>query len=105
MRPSRKSVQRQKEALRELTGVRTRSVPVTELIKTINRQTRGWSHYFGHGYWRDAFHENQQPRPKTALDPSAWQEPAALSGSQGPNTLSPPANTGVVHIWGRVSAE
>jgi RNA-directed DNA polymerase len=57
MRPSKKSVQREKDALRELTGVRTRSVPVTELIKTINRQLRGWGHYFDHGYWKDAFHE------------------------------------------------
>jgi RNA-directed DNA polymerase len=57
MRPSKKSVQRQKDALRELTGVRTRSVPVTDLIVTINRQLRGWSNYFDHGYWKDAFHE------------------------------------------------
>jgi RNA-directed DNA polymerase len=57
MRPSKKSVQRQKDALRELTGVRRRSVPVTDLIVTINRQLRGWSNYFGHGYWKDAFHE------------------------------------------------
>jgi RNA-directed DNA polymerase len=57
MRPSKKSVQRQKTALRELTGPRRRSVPVTELIRTINRQLRGWSNYFGHGYWKDAFSE------------------------------------------------
>ncbi len=50
-------MQRQKDALRELTGVRRRSVPIPELIKTLNRQLRGWGHYFGHGYWRDAFHE------------------------------------------------
>lgn len=57
MRPSKKSVQRQKDALRELTGPRMRYVPVTDLIVTINRQLRGWSNYFGHGYWKDAFHE------------------------------------------------
>jgi RNA-directed DNA polymerase len=57
MRPSTKAVQRQKDALRELTGARSRTVPVTELIGTINRQLRGWSNYFGHGYWKDAFHE------------------------------------------------
>jgi RNA-directed DNA polymerase len=57
LRPSTKAVQRQKDALRELTGLRMRSVPVTELIGTINRQLRGWGNYFGHGYWKDAFHE------------------------------------------------
>jgi RNA-directed DNA polymerase len=56
MRPSKKSVQRQKDALRDLTG-RTRSVPITDLIRTINRQLHGWSNYFGHGYWKDAFNE------------------------------------------------
>jgi RNA-directed DNA polymerase len=57
MRPSSKAVQRQKDALRELTGARMRMTPVTELIGTINRQLRGWGNYFGHGYWKDAFHE------------------------------------------------
>jgi RNA-directed DNA polymerase len=57
LRPSTKAVQRQKDALRELTGWRTRSVPVTELIGTINRQLGGWGNYFGHGYWKDAFQE------------------------------------------------
>jgi RNA-directed DNA polymerase len=57
MRPSRKSVQRQKDALRELTGPRMRAVPVPDLIVSINRQLRGWGNYFGHGYWKDAFHE------------------------------------------------
>ena len=57
MRPSIKAVQRQKQALRELIGPRTRTVPVPELIGNINRQLRGWGNYFGHGYWKDAFHE------------------------------------------------
>lgn len=57
MRPSTKAVQRQKDALRELTGPHMSTVPVTELIGTINRQLRGWGNYFGHGYWKDAFHE------------------------------------------------
>jgi RNA-directed DNA polymerase len=56
-RPSAKAVQRQKEALRYLTSPAMRTVPVTELIGRINRQLRGWGNYFGHGYWKDAFHE------------------------------------------------
>jgi len=57
MGPSEKAVQRQKDALRDLTGPRTRSMPVTELMGSINRQLRGWGNDFGRGYWRDAFHE------------------------------------------------
>lgn len=57
MRPSKKAVQRQKEALRLLTGREASCVPMPELIRRINRQLRGWSNYFGHGFWRDAFHE------------------------------------------------
>lgn len=57
LRPSAKAVQRQKDALRWLTSPAMRTVPVTELIGRINRQLRGWSNYFGRGYWKDAFHE------------------------------------------------
>lgn len=57
MRPSAKAVQRQKEALRWLTSAAMRTVPVTDLIGRINRQLRGWGNYFGHGYWKAAFHE------------------------------------------------
>jgi RNA-directed DNA polymerase len=57
MRPSKKAVQRQKDALRDLIGPRSRTVPVTELIGSINRKLRGGGNYFGRGYWRDAFHE------------------------------------------------
>ena len=57
MRPSTKAVKRQRDALRELTGPRMSTVPVTELVGTINRQPRGWGNYFGQGYWKDAFHE------------------------------------------------
>jgi RNA-directed DNA polymerase len=57
MRPSAKAVQRQKDALRRLTSSAQGTVPVTELIGSVNRQLRGWGNYFGHGYWKDAFHE------------------------------------------------
>ena len=57
MRPSRKALQRQRQSLRELTSGRMNFVPVPELIGIINRQLRGWGNYFGHGYWREGFHE------------------------------------------------
>ena len=102
MRPSKKSVQRQKDALRELTSPRMRCVPVTELIAIINRQLRGWSNYFGHGYWKDAFHEiNQHVQTRLLIH---------LRGkSQRPYRM-PPERThydhlkslGWVHLKGRV---
>jgi len=57
MRPSKKAVQRQKQALRELVGRKASTVPATDLIQSVNRQLRGWGNYFGHGYWRDAYNE------------------------------------------------
>lgn len=56
MRPSKKAIQRRKDAIGELTSSERRCVPLPDLIRTLNRQMKGWSNYFGHGYWKDAFH-------------------------------------------------
>jgi RNA-directed DNA polymerase len=53
--PSKKSQQREREALRELTGPKKCFMPIGALIYQINEQVRGWSHYFGLGYPRHAF--------------------------------------------------
>jgi len=85
MRPSKKAVQRQKEALRSLTGRQSNCVPVPELIGRINRQMRGWGNYFGHGYWKDAFseiNEHVQTRMRTHLrnrSQRAYRAPAGTT--------------------------
>lgn len=53
--PSPKAQAREREALRELTGVGQGMTPVVELIERINRHRRGWSQYFSLGYPRKSY--------------------------------------------------
>jgi len=55
--PSKKALQRERTALRELTGAQHCFRPVVDLIGTINRQMRGWANYFSFGYPRKAFRD------------------------------------------------
>lgn len=55
--PSKKSVARERTALREMTGPRMCFKPIPRLIGELNKQMRGWSNYFGYGYPRRAFRE------------------------------------------------
>ena len=58
--PSPKSLARERDRLREMTGPKYCYVPLPQLIQGINRQLRGWSNYFGWGHPRRAFrHINQ----------------------------------------------
>ena len=53
--PSKKSLQREREALVELTDRRQGCTPIPRLIAKINRQLKGWANYFSYGYPRRAF--------------------------------------------------
>ena len=53
--PSPKAQAREREALRELTGVGQGMTPVVELIERINLHRRGWSQYFSLGYPRQSY--------------------------------------------------
>jgi RNA-directed DNA polymerase len=53
--PSRKAMDREREALRELIGPHQSHTPIPELIERVNRQMRGWSNYFGLGHPKMAF--------------------------------------------------
>jgi len=53
--PSDKSLQRERDKLREMTGPGKCFLPVRVLIAQINDHLRGWSNYFGCGYPRKAF--------------------------------------------------
>ena len=55
--PSKKSIQRERDKLRELTGPEKCFVPIPALIERINEHLRGWSNYFGKGYPRNAFRQ------------------------------------------------
>ena len=53
--PSEKSLKREREKLKEMTGGRRRHWPIPLLIREINEQLRGWANYFRFGYPSRAF--------------------------------------------------
>jgi len=53
--PSNKSLEKEREKIRELTGPKQCFRPVGELIQEVNEQLRGWKNYFKVGYCRREF--------------------------------------------------
>ncbi len=53
--PSKKSLQREREKLREMTSKSRRHWPVRLLLADLNRHLQGWANYFRYGYPSDAF--------------------------------------------------
>ena len=53
--PSKKSMQKARDRVRELTSSRWGCLPVSEVVSRLNHFLRGWSNYFGTGYPRHAF--------------------------------------------------
>ncbi len=53
--PSTKSVDKAREAIRELTGPKQCFKPVSELIEELNEHLEGWANYFKVGYCRREF--------------------------------------------------
>lgn len=57
MGASKKAINKEKEALRELTDKKYCYLPIPELIGKMNEQIRGWKEYFSKGYPRMAYRE------------------------------------------------
>ncbi len=55
--PSKKSRARVRTKIKELTAPKYCFVPVSALIRKLNRQIGGWANYFSHGYPRVAFRD------------------------------------------------
>jgi RNA-directed DNA polymerase len=55
--PSRKSVQREREKLREMTSAKMCFKPIPALIRELNVHLKGWANYFNYGYPRKSFRE------------------------------------------------
>jgi RNA-directed DNA polymerase len=53
--PSKKSMAKAREAIRELTATRFGGLPIGLVVRRLNRYLIGWSNYFGRGYPRHAF--------------------------------------------------
>jgi len=54
--PSRKSMQRARDRVRELTSPRWGCLPISVVVGRLNQFLVGWSNYFSTGYPNDAFH-------------------------------------------------
>jgi RNA-directed DNA polymerase len=53
--PSKKSLMRERDKLREMTSSRMCFKPIPVLIAEVNQHLVGWANYFGQGYPREAF--------------------------------------------------
>ena len=53
--PSKKSVNKARERIHELTSRRWGCLPIDEVVRRLNMYLRGWSNYFGKGYPSQAF--------------------------------------------------
>ena len=53
--PSKKSLARARDRIRELTATRLGGLPIGTVVRRLNRFLIGWSNYFGRGYPRQAF--------------------------------------------------
>jgi RNA-directed DNA polymerase len=57
LEPSRKALDREREALRQKINPHPSHTPLPELIGRVNRNLRGWANYFKLGYPRKAFRQ------------------------------------------------
>ncbi len=55
--PSKKSLKKARDAIREKTGPKKCYKPTPEVVKDLNTFLRGWSNYFEFGYPRKAFRD------------------------------------------------
>jgi RNA-directed DNA polymerase len=60
LQPSRQTMEREREAVRQLINRKRCYTPLPELIGRVNRHLRGWANYFGLGYPRKAFRDLNQ---------------------------------------------
>lgn len=83
--PAKKSLVRERENPREMTGARMCYKPIPTLIGELNAHLRGWANYFGQGYRRKAFREiNRHVRERLGRhlrrrSQRPWRPPEGIS--------------------------
>jgi RNA-directed DNA polymerase len=55
--PSKKSLSKAREEIRELTATRLGGLPIGQVVRRLNQYLVGWSNYFARGYPRKAFRD------------------------------------------------
>jgi len=55
--PSKKTLAREREAIRQMTSPRNCFKPVLQMVAELNRHLQGWANYFRYGYPRKAFRQ------------------------------------------------
>lgn len=87
LEPSKASVNREQQALREYTNARQSHTPMSELIGRINRHLRGWASYYQLGYPRKAYRQiNSYVRQRLSRQlrrrsQRGWHAPKGVSQS------------------------
>jgi RNA-directed DNA polymerase len=77
--PSRKSVQKARDRVRDKTHRSTRNMDLDELITSLNRSLRGWANYFRHGVSKKTFN---------AIDSHTWRRLVAWIRRKHNRTIS-----------------
>lgn len=85
MHPSRKSLAREREKLREMIKTQSSYLPIPELIGKLNEHLEGWANYFRLGYSQSAFRQinffvqNRLKRTLRRKSQRAWKVPKGMS--------------------------
>ena len=67
--PAPKSIKRERQKLRKMTGSHQCLSPVPELIKQVNVQIKGWARYYAYGYPAQAYREiNRYARVRMTIN-------------------------------------
>ena len=67
--PSPKSIKRERQKLRKMTGSHQCLTPIPELIRRMNVQIKGWARYYAYGYPAQAYREiNRYARVRMTIN-------------------------------------
>lgn len=99
--PSRRSMSRLRDRLRDLTATRFCFRPISELVSEVNRYLRGWSRYFVYGHPRRAFAAaNRHAVSRLTAHLNRRSQRKYRPGSGGSLFTHLYDNLGLMKLWG-----